>query len=84
MRNVLLPLPAWGHDKKGGGSRGRSYFAGNRQNGDRALCIHLTNFCSPSLHFFLVVACSLPFAIGVGSTVNVLIKVIFFNIYFVE
>ena len=56
VRNVLSQLPAWGHDRGGGGDRGRSYFAGNGQNGDAALCIHLTSFFSPSMPFYLAVA----------------------------
>lgn len=53
MRNVLSQLPAWGHGRGRGGGRGRSYLAENGQNGEAALCIHLSNFDSPSLPFIL-------------------------------
>lgn len=54
VRNVLSQLPAWGHGRGGGGGEGGFYLGGNGQNGEAAFCIHLTNFCSPSLPFVLL------------------------------
>lgn len=56
VRNVFSQLPARGHSRRGGGGGGRSYLARNGQNGEAALCIPLTNFCSPSLAFPLALA----------------------------